>query len=99
MPIKYPGNWKQHYLSHASTSDKPFKCQYCDKSFIRGDRLKNHVTKHHPEVAQSQTPLKTEISNPVKQEPQQMPAAPNLPFKMEVGNYQWSTIANNNNNQ
>lgn len=97
MPIKYPGNWKQHYLSHASSSDKPFKCQYCDKSFIRGDRLKNHVTKHHPEGAQSQTPVKMEPSNPLKQEPRQMTQAPTLPFKMEGDNFQWSTIVNNDN--
>lgn len=58
MPIKYPGNWKQHYFSHSSSTDRPFKCQFCEKSFVRGDRLKNHVTKHHPrENSQDDSPI------------------------------------------
>ena len=99
MPIKYPGNWKQHFLSHASSSEKPFKCQYCEKSFIRGDRLKNHVTKHHPGVEQSQTLNSLSVKKePFKQESQEMPTVPSvptLPFKMEGGNFQWNTIVNN----
>ncbi|XP_066915819.1 zinc finger protein sens-like isoform X5 [Clytia hemisphaerica] len=101
MPIKYPGNWKQHFLSHSDA--KPFQCQHCEKSFIRGDRLKNHIVKHHPEVAppptntkQSGEPgVKAEIDNiAVKQEFQPLPSVPTMPFKME-GSFQWNTIANN----
>lgn len=99
MPIKYPGNWKQHYLSHASNSEKPFRCQYCEKSFIRGDRLKNHVNKHHPELAgASHQPAQPDTAVSLKEEPvvvkqefQPLPSVPTLPFKMD-GTFQWNTL-------
>lgn len=96
MPIKYPGNWKQHFLSHASSSEKPFKCQFCEKSFIRGDRLKNHLSKHHSAEQALSPAVKTDSSNPVKQEPQQqLPPLPAGPFKLEAGNFQWNAFPNN----
>ena len=93
MPVKYPGNWKQHYLSHASSSEKPFKCNHCDKSFIRGDRLKNHVIKHHPEVAQT-TPQASATNLKQEDVKQEFHPLPNLALKMEDA-FQWNTILNN----
>lgn len=44
-------NWKQHYYTH--TTEKPHKCTFCPKSFIRADHLRQHIAKtHHPAPTQ-----------------------------------------------
>lgn len=39
-------NWKQHYFTHQD--EKPHKCSFCPKSFIRADKLRQHIAKLHP---------------------------------------------------
>lgn len=50
MSLKFASNWRQHYLTHSSKEDRPHKCQFCNKSFIRADALRKHVSKSHQEI-------------------------------------------------
>lgn len=45
---KNPGNWKVHYLTHASNEEKPHKCHICNKGFVQSNKLKTHMSKNHP---------------------------------------------------
>ena len=52
--LRFSNNWRQHYLTHAAHNEKPHKCQHCNKSFIRADRLRQHVNKYHSLVDSDQ---------------------------------------------
>ena len=45
-----PGNWKSHFVTHASAEEKAFPCNFCDKAFTRNNVLRDHILKKHPEV-------------------------------------------------
>lgn len=42
--LKYQATWKRHYLTHVD--DKPYKCDYCKKSFIQQMQLRKHIDTH-----------------------------------------------------
>ena len=43
---KNPAQWKVHYLTHVSESERPFKCEQCGKGFVQKIHLQNHMKKH-----------------------------------------------------
>lgn len=43
--LRFAGNWRQHYMTHSEK--KPHTCPHCSKSFIRADRLRQHIQKSH----------------------------------------------------
>ena len=42
--LKYQASWKRHYLTHVD--DKPYKCNYCQKSFVQSTQYKSHIKTH-----------------------------------------------------
>ncbi|XP_057301120.1 fez family zinc finger protein erm-like isoform X3 [Hydractinia symbiolongicarpus] len=66
--LKFSGNWRQHYLTHASSEGKPHKCQHCSKSYIRADQLRKHVSKYHEQQEQIYGQTKQEQHFVVKNE-------------------------------
>ncbi|KAK7496804.1 hypothetical protein BaRGS_00012013, partial [Batillaria attramentaria] len=40
--------WQNHMFTH--THEKPYKCEECDKSFIRPCKLTQHMQQYHPEI-------------------------------------------------
>ena len=49
MSMKFSSNWKKHYLTHSSDSEKPHKCHHCTKAFITLTSLRSHLAKKHGE--------------------------------------------------
>ncbi|XP_066915834.1 zinc finger protein sens-like isoform X19 [Clytia hemisphaerica] len=45
--LKYQHTWKRHFLTHASDSEKPHKCQHCSRSFVQSTQLKSHMKSAH----------------------------------------------------
>lgn len=47
LPMKFPSNWKRHYLSH--TKGKQHTCQQCGKGFASAPNLMSHMSVHYKE--------------------------------------------------
>lgn len=50
--LKFSHTWKRHYLSHASNEEKPHKCPYCPKAFVRLAQKKQHLKTHQNSLQQ-----------------------------------------------
>ena len=65
-----------HESVHAKSKNKPVICPYCEKSYSKRDKLKNHIEKFHPgkpmpapgssSSSPAKTPTKIPIKTPVK---------------------------------
>ena len=63
--LAHSSDWKKHFLTHSD--QKPHQCTFCEKSFIRADRLRNHIAKCHSGCdVKTKGELKEELTSVIK---------------------------------